>query len=66
MIKGTPLPFRNGAIRVPDGPGLGVELDQDALAALHEQYLRCGFRDRDETAYMRQASPGYEFIRPRW
>jgi glucarate dehydratase len=66
VIKGTPLPFRNGAIRVPDGPGLGVELDRDALAALHEQYLRCGFRDRDETAYMQSASPGYQFIRPRW
>jgi glucarate dehydratase len=66
VIKGNPLPFRHGAIRVPDAPGLGVELDRDALAALHEQYLTCGFRDRDETAYMQQASPGYEFIRPRW
>jgi glucarate dehydratase len=66
VLRGTPLPFRNGAIRVPDGPGLGVELDRDALAALHEQYLRCGFRDRDETAYMQTASPDYRFIRPRW
>ncbi len=66
VIKGTPLIFRGGAIRVPDGPGLGVELDRDALAVLHEQYLRCGFRDRDETAYMQTASPGYEFVRPRW
>jgi glucarate dehydratase len=66
VIKGTPLPFRKGAIRVPDGPGLGVELDSDALAALHEQYLRCGFRDRDETAYMQSANPDYRFVRPRW
>jgi glucarate dehydratase len=66
VLLGTPLPFRDGAIRVPDGPGLGVELDRDALAALHEQYQRCGFRNRDETAYMQSAIPDYRFIRPRW
>ncbi len=66
VIAGTPLVFRDGAIRLPAGPGLGVELDRDALAALHEQYLRCGFRNRDETGYMRRAVPDYEFIRPRW
>jgi len=66
VLLGTPLPFRGGAIRVPDGPGLGVDLDHDALAALHQQYLRCGIRDRDETGYMRRVSPGYQFIRPRW
>jgi glucarate dehydratase len=66
VLRGTPLAFRGGAIRVPDGPGLGVELDRDALAALHEQYVRCGIRSRDETGYMRRVSPGYEFIRPRW
>jgi glucarate dehydratase len=61
-----PLAFREGAISVPDGPGLGVELDREALAALHEQYLRCGLRNRDETAYMRSVIPEYEFARPRW
>ena len=32
VIAGSPLPFSGGSIRVPDGPGLGVELDRDALA----------------------------------
>ena len=66
VLKGKPLAFRGGAVRVPDGPGLGVELDRDTLAALHEQYLRCGIRSRDDTGYMRRVDPGYRLERPRW
>ncbi len=66
VVKGEPLPFRGGAIRVPGSPGLGVELDAGALGALHEQYLKCGIRSRDDTGYMRRVSPGYERRQPRW
>jgi glucarate dehydratase len=66
VIEGEPLAFDNGAVRVPDGPGLGVELDRDALAALHEQYLRSGIRTRDDTGYMRRINPGYRLERSRW
>ena len=62
----SPLAFSGGSIRVPDAPGLGVELDRDALAALHEQYLRCGIRERDDTGYMRTVDPSYHHVRPRW
>ena len=31
VIAGSPLSFSGGSIRVPDGPGLGVSLDRDAL-----------------------------------
>ena len=48
------------------GPGLGVELDRDALARLHEQYLACGLRNRDDTGYMQRVVPGYERKQPRW
>jgi glucarate dehydratase len=58
--------FSGGALRVPDGPGLGVELDRDALGALHEQYNKCGIRDRDDTGYMRRCVPDYERLSPRW
>ena len=51
---------------VPDAPGLGVELDRDALARLHEHYLRCGIRQRDDTGYMQRFDPGYERKLPRW
>jgi glucarate dehydratase len=51
---------------VPRGPGLGVELDRDALARLHEQYLACGLRNRDDTGYMQRVVPGFERKQPRW
>ena len=56
----------SGALSVPRGPGLGVELDRDALARLHEQYLACGLRNRDDTGYMQRVVPGYERVQPRW
>jgi glucarate dehydratase len=66
VVAGEPFRLAGGAIRVPDAPGLGVELDRDALARLHEQYLRCGLRNRDDTGYMRRVVPGYQRKQPRW
>ncbi|WP_329225885.1 glucarate dehydratase family protein [Streptomyces sp. NBC_01460] len=60
------LTFADGAVRVPRGPGLGVELDRDALARLHEQYIACGLRNRDDTGYIRRIDPSYEKRTPRW
>jgi glucarate dehydratase len=60
------LEFSGGSVRVPTAPGLGVELDRDALARLHEQYVRCGLRNRDDTGYMRRVDPSYEKKVPRW
>jgi glucarate dehydratase len=65
VVAGT-LDFQDGAVIVPKGPGLGVELDRDALARLHEQYLSCGIRSRDDTAYMLTIDPGYERRTPKW
>ncbi|MER6118453.1 glucarate dehydratase family protein [Streptomyces sp. NPDC001743] len=66
VVEPGALEFADGAVRVPKGPGLGVELDRDALARLHEQYLACGLRNRDDTGYMRRIVPGYEKRSPRW
>ncbi|SCX06197.1 glucarate dehydratase family protein [Mycolicibacterium fluoranthenivorans] len=60
------LSIRGGSVAVPGTPGLGVELDREALAALHEQYLRCGIRDRDDTGYMRSVDPTFAAVSPRW
>lgn len=60
------ISFKDGAVAVPTGPGLGVELDRDALARLHEQYLKCGQRERDDTAYMQRVDPTYRVQTPRW
>jgi glucarate dehydratase len=61
-----PLSFVDGAVTPPDAPGLGVTLDRDALARMHEDYERCGIRERDDVGYMKQLRPGYEMRRPRW
>jgi glucarate dehydratase len=66
VIAGEPLAFSNGSVRVPGGPGLGVDLDRDELARLHGQYLACGIRSRDDTSYMQCFDPGYERRQPRW
>ena len=66
VVRAGALEFRDGAVAVPTTPGLGVEIDDDALGALHEQYLRCGIRDRDDTGYMRSIHPEFENFKPRW
>lgn len=60
------LRFTEGRVEVPTAPGLGVELDRDALARLHQQYLDCGLRDRDDTGYMRRFEPAFDSTTPRW
>ena len=65
-VVNEPFAFAGGAVRVPDTPGLGVTLDRNALARLHEQYLTCGIHGRDDTGYMRRVDPSYERKEPRW
>jgi glucarate dehydratase len=66
VIKPGVLAFESGSVRVPRGPGLGVELDVDVLGALHEQYLACGIRKRDDTTYMRTVDPEFSPNTARW
>jgi len=42
VIAGGRMPYANGAIRVPDGNGLGVSLDRAKLAQYHELYRELG------------------------
>jgi glucarate dehydratase len=66
VIAGGTFLFANGTVNVPAGPGLGIELDRDALERLHRQYLECGLRSRDDTGYMQRLHPSYELQSPRW
>ena len=36
IIEGGRMPYKNGAMKVPTGPGLGVTLDRDKLMRYHE------------------------------
>ena len=42
VIVGGKLPYRDGAIAVPDAPGLGVRLDRDRVERWAEHYHRVG------------------------
>lgn len=66
IIVGGRMKFEDGAVAVPDGPGLGVELDRDALARLHQNYLSCGLTKRDDLVEMRKKVPDWEFKLTRW
>jgi glucarate dehydratase len=55
-----------GALLVPSGAGLGVELDYDALERLNKQYEECGIRVRDDASAMKLAEPGWEPRTPRF
>lgn len=60
------LVFSDGALAVPQGPGLGVTLNQDKLVELHERYVASGRTTRADTAYMRQVQPDYDPTLPRF
>jgi glucarate dehydratase len=66
VIVGGELQFVDGSLAVPEGPGLGVELDRDALARLHQNYLDCGLSHRDDEVEMQKVEPGWTFQSTRW
>ncbi|HEX3648076.1 MAG TPA: enolase C-terminal domain-like protein [Pseudonocardiaceae bacterium] len=66
VVEPGVLEFRDGAVAVPTGPGLGVTLDEDALARAHEDYVRCGLTARDDTGYMRRFDPSFSPNIARW
>ncbi len=66
VIAGGRVLFERGCVRLPEAPGLGIELDRDALARLHDNYLACGFDKRDDAREMRKYRPDFVDIRPRY
>lgn len=66
IVQGGRLQFENGSLRVPRDPGLGVAIDREALARLHDNYLRCGIRNRDDLGQMRKYDPTFTGKQPRY
>ena len=56
-----PLQIADGAIAVPTRPGLGVDLDRDALAAAHELYRQHGLGARDDAIAMQYLVKDWTF-----
>ena len=67
VLVGGKIPIVDGEVTVLSTPGLGVEIDRDALARGRERYARCGFTERDDAGEMRrQVDPEWRHIQPRW
>ncbi|MGD1070405.1 MAG: enolase C-terminal domain-like protein, partial [Bryobacteraceae bacterium] len=64
IIEGGLMRYEGGAIRVPDGPGLGVRLDREKLREYSELYKRLAGYPYDQDP----ARPGWTPILPndRW
>ncbi|GAB3570116.1 enolase C-terminal domain-like protein [Spelaeicoccus albus] len=56
-----PFTIADGAIAVPDRPGLGIELDRSRLEAAHRLYLEHGLGARDDAAAMQFLVPDWQF-----
>ncbi|MCV9878522.1 glucarate dehydratase family protein [Brenneria izbisi] len=60
-----PLQIVNGKIRVPDRPGLGIELDMDQVMKAHERHKKLPSGARNDAAAMQYLIPGWTFDRKR-
>ncbi len=58
--------FDEGALSPSNEPGLGVELDRDALAILHEQYKQAGLSERNDEIEMQKVHPEWKFTALRY
>jgi glucarate dehydratase len=56
-----PLQIEGGLVRVPDRPGLGIELDMAEVDKAHALYLQHGLGARDDAVAMQFLTPGWRF-----
>ncbi|RAD12745.1 glucarate dehydratase, partial [Burkholderia multivorans] len=56
-----PLKIENGLVEVPKRPGLGVDIDMDAVARAKAVLLVQLVRTRDDAAAMQYLIPGWTF-----
>ena len=56
-----PLVIAGGRLRVPERPGLGIEIDLDQLEQAHELYRGMGLGARDDAVAMQFLIPAWKF-----
>jgi len=59
----TKVPFKmvDGFITVPKKPGLGIEIDMEAVQKAHELYKNNNLGARDDSVGMQYLIPGWKF-----
>ena len=60
-----PLQIVNGKIKVPEKPGLGVEIDMDRIHQAHELHKKLPSGARNDAASMQYLVPDWKFDRKR-
>jgi glucarate dehydratase len=55
------LQILNGKLKVPDRPGLGIEIDMDQIEHAHALYNTMGLGARDDVKAMQFLVPGWKF-----
>jgi glucarate dehydratase len=60
-ITKRPFEIVDGYLDAPETPGLGVELDEEAVASAHALYLAEGLGARDDAMAMQYLIPGWTF-----
>ncbi len=61
FLTKEPLQIVGGHVEVPKKPGLGVELDMDAVQKAHQLYRQHGLGARDDAVAMQYLIPGWKF-----
>jgi glucarate dehydratase len=56
-----PLQIVDGKLKVPDRPGLGVEIDMEQIESAHSLYNTMGLGARDDAKAMQFLMPGWKF-----
>lgn len=56
-----PLIIRDGRLKVPQRPGLGIEVDLGQLEQAHELHLQMGLGGRDDSIAMQYLIPSWKF-----
>ena len=57
----NPLKIEGGQIRVPEKPGLGIEIDMAQVEKAHQAYKAMGLGARDDAQAMQFLIPNWKF-----
>lgn len=53
--------IRDGKVRIPDAPGLGVTINMEKVEKANRLYCQLGAHDRNDAAVMQYLIPGWKF-----
>lgn len=55
------MQIQDGKVRIPDAPGLGININMEKVEEAHKLYNKLGTHDRNDAAVMQYLIPGWTF-----